>query len=189
MPAVKQPRTPTATAGTVPTPRGAAALVHRNLPLLLLQARESVLTQFRPILKAHGLTEQQWRVVRALVERGPLEPREIVEHCRLSSPSLAGVLARMETQGLVTRTPHAADRRRQTVAASARSLALADRIAPQIEQTYATLEAQLGPAFVRQLYAALDQLLDRFDGAVAGAVVDADDGGSPTPLDCRAGTG
>ena len=48
----------------------AAPLAHRNLPLLLLQARERVIAQFRPILKAHGLTEQQWRVLRALVDAG-----------------------------------------------------------------------------------------------------------------------
>ena len=48
---------------------------HRNLPLLLLQAREGVLAHFRPILNAHGVTEQQWRIIRALLEGGPLEPR------------------------------------------------------------------------------------------------------------------
>ena len=36
-----------------------APLPHRNLPLLLLQAREAVIANFRPILNAHGLTEQQ----------------------------------------------------------------------------------------------------------------------------------
>ncbi|MBL8355834.1 MAG: homoprotocatechuate degradation operon regulator HpaR, partial [Delftia acidovorans] len=75
-------------------PAPAAGFQHRNLPLLLLQARESVIARFRPILQAHGLTEQQWRIVRALLESGPLEPRQIVEICRISSPSLAGVLAR-----------------------------------------------------------------------------------------------
>jgi sulfite reductase beta subunit-like hemoprotein len=69
------------------------AFHHRNLPLLLLQAREGVMAQFRPILNAHGVTEQQWRIVRALLEQGPLEPRQIGEVCRISSPSLAGVLA------------------------------------------------------------------------------------------------
>ena len=42
------------------------------------------------------MTEQQWRIVREMVEQGPLEPRQLVELCSLSSPSIAGVLARME---------------------------------------------------------------------------------------------
>lgn len=147
------------------TVKPAPRLPHRNLPLLLLQARESVLAQFRPILNAHGLTEQQWRIVRALVERGPLEPREIVECCRISSPSLAGVLARMAEQGLVTRRPLAHDRRRQVVAASARSRRLAARMAPEIEATYRALEARLGPGFVGQVVAALDELIAALEAA------------------------
>ena len=52
-------------------------LHHRNLPLLLLQARERVLSHFRPLLNANGVTEQQWRIVRVLYEVPSLEPREI----------------------------------------------------------------------------------------------------------------
>ena len=70
-----------------------AKFTHRNLPLLLLQARENVIARFRPNLNAHRVTEQQWRIVRALLERGPMEQREIVAVCHISSPSLAGVLA------------------------------------------------------------------------------------------------
>ncbi|NAW23594.1 homoprotocatechuate degradation operon regulator HpaR, partial [Salmonella sp. gx-f9] len=34
----------------------------RNLPHLLLRARETLMARFRPILREHGITEQQWRV-------------------------------------------------------------------------------------------------------------------------------
>ncbi len=33
--------------------------IYRNLPLLLLKAREHFMTHFRPILNQHGITEQQ----------------------------------------------------------------------------------------------------------------------------------
>jgi homoprotocatechuate degradation regulator HpaR len=135
-------------------------LRHRNLPLLLLLAREGVIARFRPILNAHGITEQQWRVLRVLAEFGPQEPRQLVRRCGISSPSLAGVLARMEEQGLVTRAALAHDRRRQTVSTTARSRRLAARIAPEIEAAYAALEAHLGAPFVRELYAILDGLLE-----------------------------
>ncbi len=65
-------------------------LKHRNLPLLLLQARERVIARFRPILNAHGITEQQWRIVRALIDTGPLEPREIGELCPHFKPQPCG---------------------------------------------------------------------------------------------------
>jgi homoprotocatechuate degradation regulator HpaR len=132
---------------------------HRNLPLLMLKARERVIGHFRPLLNAHGVTEQQWRIVRLLLESGALEPREIGELCNLSSPSLAGVLARMEEIGLVKRRRLAHDQRRVHVSLTPRSRALAARMAPRIEAVYARVEAQLGEEFCERLYAALDGVL------------------------------
>ncbi|MBI5720010.1 MAG: homoprotocatechuate degradation operon regulator HpaR [Burkholderiales bacterium] len=132
---------------------------HRNLPLLLLQARESVIANFRPILHAHGLTEQQWRVVRLLLESGPLEPRQIGQQCRISSPSLAGVLARMDELGLVRRVRLAEDQRRVKVSLTARSRGLAAAMAPKIEAVYEALEAHIGRDFIDRFYAALAELI------------------------------
>jgi homoprotocatechuate degradation regulator HpaR len=136
-----------------------ASFRHRNLPLLLLHARESVIGHFRPILNAHGLTEQQWRIVRALLEVGPLEPREIVALCRISSPSLAGVLARMDDLGLVKRERLSEDARRLRVSLTAKSRALAAKMAPEIEAVYRGIEARIGPEFTERFYATLDELI------------------------------
>jgi homoprotocatechuate degradation regulator HpaR len=132
---------------------------HRNLPLLLLQARELVIVHFRPLLNANGITEQQWRIVRVLVETGPLEPREIGGYCRLSSPSLAGVLSRMEELGFVTRKRLTHDQRRVRVSLTARSRALAARMAPQIEATYQHVEQLIGTDLSSQFYRVLDDVI------------------------------
>lgn len=142
-------------------PRTPVAFARRNLPLLLLQARESVLGRFRPLLHEHGLTEQQWRILRTLLEQGPLEPRQIGRACGISSPSMAGILARMEALELVHRERLAHDQRRLLVTPTSRSRALARRMAPQIEAVYAEIEVQLGADFVAGLYATLDRLLDQ----------------------------
>jgi homoprotocatechuate degradation regulator HpaR len=144
-------------------PADERAFRHRNLPLLLLQARERVIARFRPALNAAGVTEQQWRVVRALLEFGPLEPRQIVTLCAISSPSLAGVLARMDTLGLVTRTRLNHDQRRLQVALTAKSRALARRLAPQIEAVYDEIEQRIGRRFTQDFYATLDELVGRLD--------------------------
>ncbi len=133
----------------------------RNLPLLLLHAREAVLARFRPILNAHGLTEQQWRIVRALIDTGPREPREIVALCGISSPSLAGILARMDDLGLIRKSPVAGDQRRVTVSLTAKSRKLAQTLAPQIEAVYAEIESALGKAFTDDTYRALDAMIER----------------------------
>jgi homoprotocatechuate degradation regulator HpaR len=135
------------------------ALRHRNLPLLLLQAREQVIARFRPILNQHGITEQQWRIVRALIDTGPLEPREIGELCRISSPSLAGVLSRMEELGYIKRKRLDHDQRRLLVSLTARSRKLSAAMAPQIEATYRGIETLIGAEFSSSFYRALDELI------------------------------
>lgn len=153
---------------------------HRNLPLLLLQARERVIGRFRPALNAAGVTEQQWRIIRALLEMGPLEPRQIVTLCAISSPSLAGVLARMDETGLVKRVRLDHDARRLQVSLTPRSRALARRLAPQIEATYAAIEARIGHRFTQDFYRTLDELitlLDTDDGTDTDTGADA--GGDP----------
>lgn len=139
-------------------------LKHRNLPLLLLlQAREGIFARFRPLLNAVGLTEQQWRVIRALLDHGPLEPRQIGEICCLSSPSLAGILARMDDMGLVQRERLEHDQRRVMVSVTDKGQTLAAELAPQIEDTYAQLEADIGEEFAQELYQTLDRLLSKLD--------------------------
>ena len=46
--------------------RGRLRNVSRSLPVALLRTREAVMRQFRPVLRSVDLTEQQWRVLRAL---------------------------------------------------------------------------------------------------------------------------
>ncbi|MBP8272376.1 MAG: homoprotocatechuate degradation operon regulator HpaR, partial [Sphaerotilus sp.] len=122
-----------------------------------------VIARFRPILNEHGVTEQQWRIVRTLLERGPLEPRELVEVCQISSPSLAGVLARMDEAGWVLRSRVDGDQRRVRVSLTPQSVALAEAMAPQIEAAYAEIEARLGDVFTQRFYAVLDALIERLD--------------------------
>jgi homoprotocatechuate degradation regulator HpaR len=140
-------------------PPAAPPLRRRNLPLVMLQAREHVIAHFRPILNAHGITEQQWRIVRLLLDTGPLEPHKIGELCRLSSPSLAGVLSRMENIGFVQRKRLADDQRRLLVSLTPRSRALASRMAPLIEAAYARIEDSLGKEFAEDFYRVLDELI------------------------------
>jgi homoprotocatechuate degradation regulator HpaR len=131
----------------------------RNLPLLLLQAREAVIAHFRPILQHFGLTEQQWRILRTLEEEGELEPWQISGRCQILKPSLSGVLTRMEQLGLVERRGVESDQRRLLVRNTRRGCALVARMAPQVEAQYRHLEKALGADQVAGLYAALDRLL------------------------------
>ena len=64
----------------------------RSLPMSLLRAREAVMRQFRPSLRQHGLTEQQWRILRALAATDAIEVTELARVAFLLGPSLSRIL-------------------------------------------------------------------------------------------------
>jgi len=134
--------------------------VHRNLPRLLLQARESVMAHTRPSLREHGLSDQQWRVLRVLGEHGTVETGRVAREAFILGPSLTGVLARMERDGLVRRERDPADQRRTVVEATPRGLKLVARLSRSIEAHYAWMEASLGKETLSQLYGLLDQVIE-----------------------------
>ena len=141
----------------------ATPFIHRNLPRLLLQAREAVMAHTRPNLREQGLSDQQWRVLRVLGEHaadpGGLETGPVARAAYLLGPSLTGVLTRMERDGLISRSRCPTDARRTVVRATAQGLALVQTLSRTIEAHYAWVESQLGKAKLNQLYALLDELI------------------------------
>ena len=155
--------------GNAPTgPARAGVIDDPDLPLKLLHARERILQRFRPVLHDHGLTEQQWRIVRALLQTGPIEQRRLEELCGFSSASLAGILARMQAQGWVVRERLASDQRRVRVGVTARSRVLAARIRPAITDTYRQIEARTGGERMARLVRLLDEVIAALDEPAGG---------------------
>jgi homoprotocatechuate degradation regulator HpaR len=140
--------------------------VHRNLPRLLLQAREAVMTHTRPSLREHGLSDQQWRVLRVLGEHANrVESAEGVETGRVAreafllGPSLTGVLTRMERDGLIERSRCAQDARRTVIRATQLGLSKVAKLSEAIEAHYAWMESELGKQKLAQLYQLLDAVI------------------------------
>ena len=137
--------------------------VHRNLPRLLLEAREAVMQHARPSLRQHGLSDQQWRVLRVLGEHaqdaGGVETGRVAREAFLLGPSLTGVLARMERDGLIARSRCPQDGRRTVVRATDAGLRLVSTLSQAIESHYHWLEERLGVARLDQLYGLLDEVI------------------------------
>jgi homoprotocatechuate degradation regulator HpaR len=132
---------------------------HRNLPRLLLQAREAVMAHTRPSLRGHGLSDQQWRVLRVLGEHGTVETGRVAREAFIPGPSLTGVLARMERDGLVRRERDPADQRRSVVEATAKGRRLVGKLSHTVEAHYAWMEASLGADNLEHLYQLLDAVI------------------------------
>ena len=113
----------------------------------------------RPSLREHALSDQQWRVLRVLGEHGAVETGRVAREAFILGPSLTGVLARMERDGLVRRARDPDDQRRTVIEATPQGKKLVKRLSTTIEAHYAWLEASMGKAKLGELYVLLDQLI------------------------------
>src|SRR6516165_4657409 len=109
----------------------------RSLPMSLLRAREAVMRQFRPKLREHGLTEQQWRILRALAAIEAAEVTELARTAFLLGPSLSRILRDLEARRLIERKTAKTDLRRGVVSISEKGLRLMEVVAPSSEAIYA----------------------------------------------------
>ena len=117
----------------------------------------------RPSLREHGLSDQQWRVLRVLGEHahesGGVETGRVATEAFLLGPSLTGVLARMERDGLIERQRCPQDARRTVVRATALGLAKVQTLSQTIEAHYSWMAEHLGSTQLTALYDLLDQLI------------------------------
>jgi homoprotocatechuate degradation regulator HpaR len=136
----------------------------RSLPMSLLRAREAVMRQFRPSLRQHGLTEQQWRILRALAAIETIEVTELARVAFLLGPSLSRILRDLEARRLIERKTPKADLRRGVVSISEKGLKLMEMVAPSSETIYAAITRRYG---ARKL-AELQDMLAALEHSLAG---------------------
>jgi len=130
----------------------------RSLPMALMRAREATMRFFRPALRAHGLSEQQWRVLRALAARGPIEAMALARTTFLLPPSLSRILRDLGARKLIERRADSADLRRSLIVISPAGHALMATQAPASEAGYAEIARRFGPERLARLQAELDAL-------------------------------
>jgi homoprotocatechuate degradation regulator HpaR len=130
----------------------------RSLPMVLLRARETVMARFRPLLAAHGMTEQQWRVLRVLHESGPLDATRLSSRCCILKPSMTLILRTLAERKLITRRGHAEDGRRLILKATPKAIALIQKVTPHTNAIYRSLELEFGRERVERLLDILEEL-------------------------------
>lgn len=136
----------------------------RSLPMQLMRAREAVMQRFRPHLRAHGITDQQWRVIRALVEAESLEILELSRKCSIHSASLSRILPRLDAAGIITRRVNQADQRRVIVTIAPKGRELFAEMASESEEIYARIARDLGMQRLGDLYRTLDEFISIMSG-------------------------
>jgi homoprotocatechuate degradation regulator HpaR len=130
----------------------------RSLPMLLLRGREAVMRQFRPSLREHGLSEQQWRILRALASIEEIEVTALACTAYLLGPSLSRMLRDLEERRLIQRRVPKADLRRGMVSITAKGLKLIETVAPFSEAIYAEIARRYGARKLGELQEMLRDL-------------------------------
>ena len=127
-----------------------------SLPMELLRAREAAMARFRPVLREHGLTEQQWRVIRALADSDQIDASELARRSYLLAPSLTRILQFLEKETLVKRSSDSRDQRRSVLTLTDKGRRLFASVGPDSEDRYDEIEAEFGRDRLEALYELLE---------------------------------
>jgi homoprotocatechuate degradation regulator HpaR len=129
----------------------------RALPISLLRAREATMRRFKGHVEEHGLTLQQWRVIRALADESPLDSKALAERCVILAPSLTRIFRTLSSKGLI-HTVKTDDGRRHSVVLSTQGHDLFKKASVESEAIYRDIEASFGVENMAELLRLLEKL-------------------------------
>ena len=131
---------------------------HASINISLIQAREALMTQFRPILNNAGIIDQQWRIIRLLAENGTLDFQDLANQACILRPSLTGILTRLEKVGYVVRLKPSNDQRRVYLKLTGEGEKLHRTTCDQVDARYDVIESVLSKDKLKQLQSLLGEL-------------------------------
>ena len=113
---------------------------HASINIGLIQAREALMTQFRPILNQANITDQQRRIIRLLAENGTLDFQDLANKACILRPSLTGILTRLEKAGMAVRLKPSNDQRRVFLKLTQEGEKLYQSIGEKVDERYDAIE-------------------------------------------------
>lgn len=145
------------------------ANTNRSLPMQLLRAREVVMDRFRPHMKEHQFTEQQWRVLRVLREVEEVDSTNLAAKANVLMPSLTRIIKLLEARGLIESRRDSQDKRRSLVRLTAHGDAAILAMAPDSERIYHEIERDFGGERMTGLLDELDALIQALQATSNGS--------------------
>jgi|SRR5687767_5686584 DNA-binding MarR family transcriptional regulator len=137
-----------------------AARTANNAPEIASRLRLSATRLARRLRQESGagLSPSQLSALAVIANHGPLTLGALAEHERVAPPSITKVVSKLESDGLVTRTPDPADRRICRVAVSPSGETLLEEIRRRKTAWLTARISQLDADRQRRLADALDVL-------------------------------
>lgn len=116
--------------------------------------------RFRPHLHAHGLTDQQWRIIRALMEVESREILDLSDVCGIHPASLSRILPKLDAAGIINRRTNKADQRRVIVTIAQKGRTLFNQLAPESERLYSSIASDIGYDLLDEAYDVLERMIE-----------------------------
>ena len=127
--------------------------------MMLYKTLDVVMPQFRAIYSEHGITEQQWRVLRVLWEHESMPLLELADITLISPPSLVGIVDRLSKIAMVRRVRSEMDRRVVFIEITAKGKALKEEVSPRVDTIYARLENSIDAELWSKMLEAMNEII------------------------------
>lgn len=137
----------------------------KSTPMALLSAREAIMAYFRPHLRDYNLTEQQWRVLRALTSVNEITTTDLAESTVILGPSLTRILRDLEDRKLIQRWTCPDDGRRSMVMISKSGANLITQVGVRSELIYAEITHAFGHKNMEELHRLLNEFIEKTQSA------------------------
>ena len=138
----------------------APRFVDDYLPALLAQASQLISSEFHLVVRKHGLSVSEWRVMASLAGGTPISIGRLAQVTVTKQPTVTRLLDRMEARGQVERLPHASDRRVTLVRITRKGATTMERLMELARDHELRVLEPFGPAYAEELKNTLRRMIE-----------------------------
>ena len=148
-----------------PEPR---RFVDDYLPALLAQASELISAEFHRVVRRHGFSVTEWRVLATLAGGKPISIGKLAQVTVTKQPTVTRLLDRMEARGQAERLPHDSDRRITLVRITSKGAKTVEQLMTLAREHELIVLEPFGLTRAEELKTTLRQMIDMHARATNG---------------------
>ena len=131
---------------------------NKSLTIALLRAREALMLSFRPMLAKHNFTEQQWRVLRVLGEKGPCDAGKLASEACILAPSLSRIINTLIDNQYIEKQLDTHDKRKIILNISSNGVDTLEKIKPEYLTILKSIQRKYGEKKISNLLKLLSEI-------------------------------
>ena len=131
---------------------------NKSLTIALLRAREALMLSFRPMLAKHNFTEQQWRVLRVLGEKGPCDAGKLASEACILAPSLSRIINTLIDNQFIEKKLDNHDKRKIILNISDYGVEILEKIKPEYLSILKSIQKKYGEEKISTILKLLSEI-------------------------------